>query len=211
MNWQSFFSAENMALIGTVIGSVVGSLIVCITSFQKALRKYMNSGREDISKKIRKQSEIDTTIYRRMENLKEVLNADRIQIYEFHNGIHYANGRSALRTTCTYEVCRAGIQTHQTDLQAVPLSCIPNFTKKLLDDGKLEITDLENIKESMPATYQLKKSQGIKSFFDIIIKNKNDEPIGFLAIQFCKNNHNVKEDEILRFVGFLEEILSDIL
>ena len=63
----------------------------------------------------------------------------------------------------------------------------------------------------MPATYQLKKSQGIKSFFDIIIKNKNDEPIGFLAVQFCKNNHNVKEDEILRFVGFLEEILSDIL
>lgn len=211
MNWQNFFSAENMALIGTVIGSVVGSLIVCVTSFQKALGKYMSNSKDDVSKKVKKQSEIDTTIYNKMESLKEILNADRIQIYEFHNGIHYANGRSALRTTCTYEVCRAGIKGNQTELQAVPLSCIPNFTKTLLDNEKLEITNLEEIKETMPSTYQLKKSQDIKSFFDIIIKNKNDEPIGFLAIQFCENKHNIKEDEILRFVGFLEETLSNIL
>lgn len=171
----------------------------------------MDSNKDNISTKIKKQSEIDTNIYSRMEHLKEILNADRIQIYEFHNGIHYANGRSALRTTCTYEVCRYGIAPCQTYMQAVPLSCIPNFIKKLLDDGKIIVKELKDIEKTMPSTYALKNSQNIKSFYDIIIKNGVGEPIGFVAIQFCENEYNVDEIEISRFVGFLEETLSNIL
>lgn len=146
-----------------------------------------------------------------MESLKEELNADRIQIYEFHNGIHYANGRSALRTTCPYEVCRYGIKPYQNYMQAVPLSCIPNFIKRLLDNGKLIVKELKDIEKTMPSTYALKKNQDIKSFYDIIIKNRIGEPIGFVVIQFCENEYNIDEIEVSRFVGFLEETLSNIL
>lgn len=207
MDFKELFSAENVTLIGTVLGTIVGSLLIFMKSFKKTLNVLLKQ-KENIPKKIKKQTEVDNLIYKRMETLKEVLNADRIQIYEFHNGIHYANGRSALRTTCTYEVCRYGVEPCQTYLQAVPLSCIPNFIKKLLDDGKMEVKDLEEISKEMPSAYALKKTQNIKSFFDIIIKNNEGEPIGFLAIQFCENDYNINENEILRFVGFLEEVLS---
>lgn len=211
MELKDFFSADNLTLIGTILGSVVGSLFIFMKSFKKSLSKYMSNSKEDISKKIKKQSEIDTNIYNRMESLKEELNADRIQIYEFHNGIHYANGRSALRTTCTYEVCRYGIKPCQNYMQAVPLSCIPNFIKRLLDNGKLIVKELKDIEKTMPSTYALKKNQDIKSFYDIIIKNRMGEPIGFVAIQFCENEYNIDEIEVSRFVGFLEETLSNIL
>ena len=94
-------------------------------------------------------------------------------------GGHYANGRSALKTSCSYEVVRTGIKGHQKELQAVPLSCIPHFVEKLLNNNILKINDLEELKDTMPATYELKKSQDVASFYDVILNNKNSEPIRF--------------------------------
>lgn len=36
----------------------------------------------------------------------------------------------------------------------------------------------------MPATYELKRRQNIASFYDVILNNKDNEPVGFLAIQY---------------------------
>lgn len=99
----------------------------------------------------------------------------------FTIGGHYANGRSALKTSCSYEVVRTGIKGHQKELQAVPLSCIPHFVEKLLNNNILKVNDLEELKDTMPATYELKKSQNVASFYDVILNNKNGEPIRFLS------------------------------
>ena len=82
----------------------------------------------------------------------------------FTIGGHYANGRSALKTSCSYEVVRAGIKGHQKELQAVPLSCIPKFVKTLLDKKELIVNNLEDLKDMMPATYELKKSKELLLF-----------------------------------------------
>lgn len=129
-------------------------------------------------------------------------------------GGHYANGRSALKTSCSYEVVRTGIKGHQKELQAVPLSCIPHFVEKLLNNNILRINDLEELKDNMPATYELKKSQDVQSFYDVILNNKNGEPIGFLAIQYeRKNSVNFTEAEIYQIKktkDFIEEKLEEL-
>ena len=148
-----------------------------------------------------------------MESLKEYLNADRVQIYDFHNGGHYANGRSALKTSCTYEVVRTGISPKQNLLQSIPLSFLQKFISQLLNDDSMEIKQLDQIKEIMPSTYQLKKSQNINSFYDIVLNNKAGEPIGFLAVQFVKNGYSINEKgkkEILRLKFFIEEQLENM-
>ena len=73
---------------------------------------------ETLPQKIKKQCNIDMCIINRLESIKDFLKSDRLQIYDFHNGIHYANGRSALKTSCSYEVVRAGIKGHQKELQS---------------------------------------------------------------------------------------------
>ena len=100
----------------------------------------------------------------------------------FITGGHYANGRSALKTSCSYEVVRTGIKGHQKELQAVPLSCIPKFVKTLLDKKELQVNNLEDLKDIMPATYELKKEQRVASFFDIILNNRYGEPIRLFSI-----------------------------
>ena len=149
-----------------------------------------------------------------MDGLKEYLNADRVQVYDFHNGGHYANGRSALKTSCSYEVIRNSIAPKQNQLQSIPLSCLSKFISQLLNDGYFEVKELDSIKEIMPSTYQLKKSQNINSFYDIVLNNKSNEPIGFLAVQFVKNKYSIDEhgkQEILRLKFFIEEQLEDMI
>lgn len=191
------------------------ALISAFTGFLLAFTKLKKQVEETIPSKIRRQSSIDAEIIRRMEQVKELLNADRVQIYDFHNGEHYANGRSALKTSCTYEVIRQGVASYQMKLQTIPLSCIPRFIKTLLDKNYLEVNNIENLKESMPATYSLKKAQDIKSFCDIILNNKQGEPIGFIAIQYVNDYHktynNNDKESLLRLKFFIEENLEMLI
>lgn len=191
------------------------ALISAFTGVLLAFTKLKKQVEETIPSKLRRQSGIDTEIIRRMEQVKELLNADRVQLYDFHNGEHYANGRSALKTSCTYEVLRQGITSHQMKLQSIPLTCIPKFIKTLLDKNQLEVKDIEDLKETMPATYSLKKAQDIKSFYDIILNNKQGEPIGFIAIQYVNDYHktynNNDRESLLRLKFFIEENLEMLI
>ena len=191
-----------------VVIAAIGTVIIVTLKTYKATKKELDT----IPHKIRKQTSIDILITDKMEEIKDLLNADRVQIYDFHNGGHYANGRSALKTSCTYEICRTGIKPAQPQLQSIPLSCIAKFINELLNNGELEIKDLEEIKNTMPATYQLKKGMQVKSFFDIVLNNKYGEPVGFLAVQYVDNEYGIQnisdKQEILRLKFFVEEQLE---
>ena len=203
MEW---FTAFLMGV--TAIISALGTLVVTAYKTKKQID-------ETIPRKVKKQSGIDMEIVDKMEDLKELLGADRVQIYDFSNGGHWANGRSALKTSCTYEVVRAGVYGCQGKLQMVPISCIPRFIHTLLDKGTLEVTNLEDIREPMPSTYNIKHSQGVKSFYDIVLNNKEGEPIGFLGIQYVhkchKSYNNNDREEVLRLKFFIEEKLEKMI
>lgn len=195
---------ENIETFLLGVASIIASVGILIRAIKSTKMEF-----ENIPIKIKKQVSVDTEITEAMDSLKEQLNADRIQIYDFHNGGHYSNGRSALKVSCSYEVCRTGIQPKQSQLQSIPISCISKFTNKILNDEKFEVKNLEEIKEKMPATYQLKRDMGLNSFYDIAIKNSKNEVIGFLAVQFVKNPYNVKNEKdkeaILKLKFLIEE------
>lgn len=62
----------------TALVTAIAGLIVAVS---KAKKEIENS----IPKKIKNQCNIDNEIIKRMEELKEFLNADRVQVYDFHN------------------------------------------------------------------------------------------------------------------------------
>ena len=195
---------ETITGLGLMIAAIFGLIVIIL----KGKREVQNN----LPTKIKKQSSIDVGIIEHMEELKELVNADRVQLYDFHNGGHYANGRSALKISCTYEVVRTGIQPSQRLLQDIPISCISKFTSALLDNTCLEVCDLEQIRDIMPSTYQLEKDMGITSFYDVAICNKYGEAIGFLAVQYIKNKYYCSTDkdkqEVLKLKFFIEGELS---
>ena len=190
----------------------LAAIITAIGILIKAIKTTAKGA--DLPRKIKKQVNTDDLIISKMEEVKEQLNADRVQVYDFHNGGHYANGRSALKTSCSYEVVRAGISRKQGFLQSIPLSCLSKFVSKLMNDGFMEVKKLEDMKEEMPATYQLKKDMKINSFYDVILNNAMGEPVGFLAVQFVKNKYNIltehDKDIILNLKELIEEQLEKV-
>lgn len=199
---------EQLTAIIISLTAFITAIATLFVNILKAKKEIENS----LPKKIKNQCSVNIEITNRLEETKEIMKADRVQIYDFHNGGHYANGRSALKTSCSYEVLRTGIKGHQKELQSVPLSCIPRFVRTLLNNGELKINNIEEIKENMPATYELKKGENVGSFYDIILNNKENEPIGFLALQYakpgCVNFTETEMNQILKLKFFIEENLE---
>lgn len=186
--------------IGIALGEIIITAIFCIQYVKKNIRK------PDISKMIPKQNEIDLDIIGKMDYTKELLNADRIHLYEFHNGAHYADYRSALKFSCSYEVTKAGTRSVMHKCTGIPISVMPRFINKLTKDGVFYCKDIEEIKDTMASTYEFKNNINIKSFYDVAIKNPQGTIIGFIAVQWDNGTHpKVNSDAIQKLVWYVEE------
>lgn len=190
--------------IGIFLGQIVVALFFCKQYLQKAFKK------KDVAKFIPKQNKIDMEIITKMDYVKELLNADRIHVYEFHNGEHYTDYRSAYKFSCTYEAVKAGSRSIRELCMHIPIACMPKFINDITVKGKLVCEDVSVLKELMPSTYNFKINMGIVAFYDIAIKNKAGNVVGFVAIQWDdKNRMFVDEEVIKQLVWFIEERLKE--
>lgn len=190
------------------IGLFMTGVVIAYTTCRTELKKYFNSQKHKVSDKLPKQSAIDVKIVERLDYVKELLNADIIHIYEFHNGEHYADGRSALKFSCTYETTRASVESIRKNCTSLPIACMPKFVDTILNKGKFVCSNIEDIKESNPSTYDFKKSNNINSFADYAIKNRRDQVVGFVAVIWKdKNKFNNNQREIEKLTYFIEENL----
>jgi len=196
----------NIEAIATAVGTFLAGAYICYKVCKQHIDRFLKNWQGSVSNKVPKQSQLDIKILNRMEEVKEIMNADRVHVYEFHNGEHYANGRSALKVSCTYEICRIGINSIQRESMSVPISIMPRYIASILDNSIVDVRDITAIKEVMPATYNMKISQGIKAYTNVVIMNSLKEPVGFIEVQWLDKTKFIKNDhELLRLAAFIEE------
>lgn len=189
--------------LGVAIGEIILVIYVCVQYIKKNYKKFEKI---NISLKMPEQNIIDMEIMDQMDCTKEILNADRIHVYEFHNGDHYADYRSAYRFSCSYEVTKANKPSYRIQCSGLPISIMPRFINKLTTEGVFYCDDIKKLKDTMTSTYEFKNNIGIKAFYDIVIRNKNGNVIGFVAIQWDKNTiPNIDEREINKLVWLVEK------
>lgn len=190
--------------IGLALGEIIITLYICIQYVKKNLKK------PDVSKKIPEQNKIDLEIMSKMDYLKELLSADRIHIYEFHNGDHYSDYRSAYKFSCSYEAVKAGNIPVRNKCIGLPISVMPRFINRITTTGKFICNDIDTIRSDMPSTYAFKRELGVKAFYDVAIRNEQGLIIGFVAIQWDnETNPAMNEDEIKRVVWFIEDKIKE--
>ena len=73
--------------IGQFMAVVIVSLFFC----KQYLNQYFK--KTNVGKMLPRQNKLDLEILNKLEYVKEILNADRIHVYEFHNGEHYSDYR----------------------------------------------------------------------------------------------------------------------
>ena len=189
---------------GVTMAEIILTVVFCIQYIRK------NYSSPNVGKMVPKQNKIDLEITNQMEYVKELVNADRIHLYEFHNGEHYSDYRSAYKFSCSYEVARAGKRAVRKDCIQLPISVMPRFINKITTEGKFYCDDIEKIKDSMASTYEFKNNLGIKSFYDVAIKNSEGTIIGFVAVQWDKETTpRLNEHEIMKLAWLIEEKLKE--
>jgi hypothetical protein len=203
MDWTQIES------IATSIGTIIAAVVICFITFKKQMDNYFIKKKENISHEIVKQSDIDTQILNKLEQVKELIDADRILVYDFHNGEHYANGRSALRMSASFEVTRYGTPRVQAIQQRIPLTMLPNLVNILLDKGELIVDNIENYRELQPE-YSICSRLNMKSFYNFIIKNENGDPVGFISFHFKNKQSNVDMESIKKMIWFVEDKIKEL-
>ena len=186
------------------IGLFSAEIIIALFFCKQYLNQYFK--KSNVSKLLPHQNKLDIEILNKLEEYKEKLNADRIHVYEFHNGEHYSDNRPAYKLSSTYELFKAGNKPIQQECKGIATNCMPLFVNEIMQNGKFVCTDLEKIKETMASTYNFKHALKIQSFYDVAIKNKYCEVIGFVAIHWFKKENMIKnEDMINRLAWFVED------
>lgn len=175
---------EHIVETAQSIGIILAEILLAIYFCKQYIDKYQKEHKTNISDEVTKQNPIDLDIIEKMDYYKELLKADRILLFEFHNGQHYSNYRSALKMSASYEVYRAGLESSREKCANLPIAIMPKFIAKITRDGFTWCKDIEEIRYDMGNSYEFKKSIGIKAFYDVAIRDVQGNVVGFVAVQW---------------------------
>ncbi len=207
------------SLISTAqnIGSIVAIIMMSIYFCKQYIDKYKKEYSTAIPKGVVQQNNIDIEIEQKMNYYKELLKADRVLLFEFHNGQHYSSYRSALKMSPSYEVFRAGLESIRNECSNLPIAIMPNYLADIINNGYSYCSNIENIKGTMNSTYSFKQNLGIHAYYDRAVKDEEGNIIGFVAVEW--NNpipahiHLLEDygDELDRLAWYLEEAIKRLV
>lgn len=121
------------------------------------------------------------------------LDADRVHIYEFHNGDHFYSGSHQQKFSCTYEALSAGVSSEVLNLQDLRVSTFNQFINKIINEFKFEVVDVESLKDSLLKNWL--ETRGIASSFSYPIRTLNKNVIGIINVDFTKQKDKISKEE----------------
>ena len=201
---------ETAKYIGIVLAEIFLGIYFCKQYIDKVNKKL------PIGKAVIEQNNVNLDIYKHMNYYKELLKADRILLFEFHNGQHYSNYRSALKMSASYEVYRAGLNSIMNQCTNLPIAIMPKLIHDITTKEYAYCPDIELIKGDMGNSYEFKKAIGVHSFFDIPLHDKDGIIIGFVAVHWnnpIPSHIHLETDykeELFHLAWKLEEMIQEL-
>jgi len=156
-------------------------------------------------------AETYTKILNELISLRTKMDADRAYIFQFHNGEHFGTANPRWKMSQTYETCCEGTTYEGKNLQNMDVTLfwdvvqifyniidkmnipgISTFKNNLscsLEDCKspkqIYIIEVDKMDGNRGYTKSLFAQQGIKYLMLCPIVSINNEPIGFIGIDYC--------------------------
>jgi hypothetical protein len=135
-----------------------------------------------------------------METIMELrvrINADRVAIFQFHNGQYFSSGNPIWRVSCTHETCGPGVAYRANEQRAIIASNIldlimPLWGHKIEGVHQIDCTHClicqkvvwECRTEELPAgpSKAILQAQGVDYSLRTVLTGGADYPIGYLVI-----------------------------
>ena len=98
------------------------------------------------------------------------------------------------------------------DCTNIPISVMPKLIYEITHNGYSECKTIEDIREDKGNTYEFKKSIDVYSYYDVAIRDKDHNIIGFVAVEWASERpDDIDVIQIERLAGFLEDKVNEIV
>ena len=128
--------------------------------------------------------------------LREKSGANRVSCFIYHNGGYSVTGRSFQKMSMLYEVVDGKTVSVMNSFQNVPRTMFFTLTQKLSEQGRYDISDIEDIKETDAITYQTFYARGAKAAYCGVIKDSRKNILGFIVVEYtvdkCEDEEKTK-------------------
>lgn len=143
--------------------------------------------------------QLDSAIKDIIRDVKIDFDCDRISVYAFHNGTHSSHGFPFFKMTCISEQVKrgSGVMPSLKDQIALPLSMFDNCLYDIYKIGHVEVSDIEDIKETYPVIYNMANKNNIKSGCGVSIFNPDNDILGIILVEY-KNKITKKDLEDIK-------------
>jgi hypothetical protein len=149
----------------------------------------------DLSKFAERANKVQVLTY----HLLNEFNADRFQVFEFHNGGKTLTGVQFKKCSNTYEAVELGIDAKSKDFQNIPISTNFLWNKLILSKEPIIISDAEELKETDKTIYEMLKSHGIGAYYSRLILDYDNKPIGFVVAEYFSRAYIMNEEQLKLF------------
>ena len=190
---------------------IIEVLITSITSIVVALvgagffRRYTEKQKQVESKsKLLEQIKKDEIVHLAIREIRRKYNADRVYIWQFHNGGNFYTTSPIQRLSITYERCSDGLERKAERNQNL---FITNFTEYIRDiiDNKMFYGDVTKIDDIGLRT--LLQSNGTKSHAAIPVFDRDEHLVAVLALDWIFSQ--IPQEYIKKDYEFNESFKDD--
>lgn len=180
-----------MKIIELLLTSITSIVIALITAGY--FRKRQEKAKENISKQqLMKQIQQSEIVHYALRELRRKYNADRVYIWQFHNGGNFYTSSPMQRATITYERCSEGLERKADKYQGVLISNIPSYIKESME-GNMFYHDVEEIPDF--ALRSLLISHGTFAHAATPLYNKDKNLIGIVSLDWVFSE--ISEDYLI--------------
>lgn len=165
----------------------------------KLMSKFSPEENHELTGKFINYAENANKIQIQLYHLLQNFGAERVSIYEFHNGGKNLAGVEFKKCSNTYEAVSLETKPIIKELQNLPLSINPLWSKILSTREDIDISNVNQLDDTFLKTYL--ETQSIKAYYSTIMQDYDNTPIGFITLEYY---HYPKELTDAQFVEFNE-------
>ena len=161
----------------TIIAALIGAATTLLTV-------YISGRRDNKPCPVFDSVDAAKNIYKILNNLRSETNADRVYIYQFHNGGKYFSGMPRQRMSCTYEIVSEGVSSECEEIKDLKCSIYSLFIERIMKENGTVISEINDIKNS--ASRQLFLNKGASRACLIPIYTRTNNIVGIFGVDYIK-------------------------
>jgi hypothetical protein len=163
----------------------------------KLMNKFSSEENHELTGKFINYAENANKIQIQLYHLLQNFGAERVSIYEFHNGGKNLAGVEFKKCSNTYEAVSLETKPIIKELQNLPLSINPLWSKILSTREDIIIPSVDNLNDTFLKTYL--ETQSIKAYYSTIMQDYDNTPIGFITLEYYHNKKELTEAQFEEF------------